>query len=489
MATAVLSASLTLWASAAEATTCIELCGSGTGSCNLTGTINVTPGSVLDCTGRDVTVSGDVRVDDGAMTLKARDVTVSSGSQFRARQISSGNSSLTLDVSRDLTVTGRIDVSADERAGLALINVGRNLVVTDLSTGGIRARGEGSGSDGGDLAIQVGGNATIHGLVYADGNGSGESFGGQITLDVVGTVSVSSTGRLDAGAHLGQAGAVAVSSGSTLTVTGLVTAAATGQDGYGGEISLAGETVTINSNMTVVGGTGLASSLGLGGDVEVTAGCGGIAVNATIDATNSGSIQFESDGPITVGASGWLRSEATNTGGSGGEVKINGRSLTGTVTAATSSRIYANGNGAGSGGRVEIGGCGVQISSGSTIDARGTKGGSVQLVATNRGSGGSAQGGSLFVSAGALVKAAGASGSSKPGLTRLMLRGPQSGKCSNDENRSCTFDSGCVVGCSSGTCNGENPNTENVISQFDTAPITLSNAGLLECTTVCGGGL
>lgn len=486
LAGTVLLGTFTISAESAHATTCSQLC-SGSGACTISGTNTVSPGSVLDCSGRDITINGDLRVDDGTMVLKVRDLLVSNGAQLRARQVSgTGMFGVSVEASRDVTVNGKIEANAPDRAGSISIYAARNFQISDYSTGGVRARGEQSGADGGHIAIEVGGDASIFGPIYADGSAQGESFGGQISLDVTGTITTSLSGKMDATSHLGQGGTINLASQGSVTIGAVIDAQATGQDGFGGDISVvAGSSATINQSLVVAGGAGVSNSLGAGGEIEVRAGCGGIAVNATADATNGGSIRLEADGPVNVNAAALLRSEATNTGGSGGDITIASRSLTGTVTTAAGSKLQAFGDGSGTGGRIEVLGCNLEVGASTTIDARGGKGGSVQFIAISRGSGSGAQGGSLHVSSSAQVKAA---GTSPNGETRLSLRRLTAGTCSNG-SPPCTFDANCTSGCSTGTCSGENPNTDNVQSQFDTSPIVQNNTTLPECTTVCGGGL
>lgn len=470
-------------ASPALATTCVDLCGAGSGPCTLSGTINVTPGSVLNCAGRNITINGDVRVDDGALTLRVQDLLVNNGGQLRARRIS-GTDEIGLTVEADgyVTVNGKIDTSAPGRAGSISIRVDGNFQTSNYSNGGVRARGEQSGGDGGNIAIDIGGSANIWGPIYANGSSQGETFGGEITIDAVGDVTSGLAGKIDATSHLGQAGSISISTQGSLAIGALLTTEATGQDGYGGDVSLiAANAITLSSDISAAGGAGVASSLGVGGDVDVSAGCGGIAVNATVNATNGGSIDLDADGQVSVGGSGLLRADAQNSGGSGGDISIVSRSTAGNVTTAAGAALQAFGNGAGTGGRIEISGCNIDLSSSSLVDAHGGKGGIVQLLTSTRG----ASGGSLHVASGAQTKAAGAS---PPGQIRLVLRDQKSGVCSNDPARSCTYDANCTVGCNTGTCNGENPNTDNVLTQFDTNPTVLEDASLPECTAVCGGG-
>jgi hypothetical protein len=471
----------------AGATTCTQLCGSGTGACSLTGVITVTSGSNIDCSGRDLSLAAsvDLRVNDGSMTLKSRDLFVTNGAKIRAREVSGGALKVAVTTERDLTLAGRIDAIGSVSGGTIAIEVGRNFVVSNYSlTGGIRANGDGSGADGGNISIDVAGTSTIYAPILATGAGAGETFGGQVVLDSVGAITFGLSSRIDVSSNLGEAGNILVSSEANIAIDGNgMSADGTGMDGDGGDISiLAATSLSVTGPLSVKGGNGQLSSLGTGGTLALRAGCGGINLNATVDATNSGRIELDADGSVTLSSSSLLKTEATNSHGSGGTVSIRSRSATSSIATSAGSKIRAFGNSNGFGGRISLLGCGINISSGTTVDAHGKLGGIVQFTASSRGTGGSIQGGSLFVSSGATVSVTGGTGGF-PGQAQLVLRSPAPGTCSNNPLQSCTVNSSCGAG----TCTGENPNTDNVVSQFDVAPISINRSTLVECTNSCGG--
>lgn len=476
----------------ALATTCTELCGSGGGACTLSGTITVTNGSVIDCSGRDLTLtaSADLRVNDGSMTVKSRDLAVLNGGKIRARNVSGGVLSVSIVTERDLSLWGRADAFGSGTGGFITMVVGRNFLIGNYTTtAGVRAYGDGANSDGGGISIDVGGTAAIYGPIIATGAAAGETLGGHVALNSAGALSIGANGRVDVSSNLGEAGDISIVSAAGVDVYGAgLSADGTGGDGDGGDISIsAGTTLNIGSPLSVRGGNGQLSSLGAGGTVSLRSGCGGVNVNAAINATSSGRVDIDADGSVLLGSSSRIQTEALNSDGSGGKVTVRNRSVTGAISTAAASSIRAYGNVNGRGGLISFHGCGISVASTTTLDAHGKLGGTVQLAASSRGTAAALQGGNLFVSSGATVNVAGGSGGF-PGVAQLVLRSPRSGTCSNiAPPQACVVNSTCVSGGSTGICNGEIPNTDNVISQFSVPPVTINRGTLTECSNVCGG--
>jgi hypothetical protein len=59
------------------------------------------------------------------------------------------------------------------------------------------------------------------------------------------------------------------------------------------------------------------------------------------------------------------------------------------------------------------------------------------------------------------------------------------GKCSNNPSTPCTLDSDCNISCTTGDCNGANPQLDGQVVQFSSIPTAQQNASLGPCATQC----
>jgi len=374
----------TVWAIGNQYTTCAHLCpGTPTPDpCVVAQTVNVLPGSVIDCGTSAVHVTGgDLLVHDARFVLKARAVFVSNRTIVADCPASSAVQGFELRTTDYISVGqgGKLLASCDAGGGRIALVASGAITVAGL---GIQAKGTAPGADGGLIAIRsgaavatyaaldasttatsgdpaAGGGVHIVGTAIAIGEnvtaaGYQAPSGQGITLEASGAISVD--GILDAGTASGDGGMITISAGGALTTSRPIKVRGVGSTRGGGTIALEGETITIGDELVAEGGTA-------GGRI-------GLRARTT----------------LLVQSPSHLNAAVGNPPGSGGEISV--QSEGGDVTIAGSATLEAEGGGQGRGGMIEIEGVGVTAASSSSIEA----------------DGGSGQGGSISVSArGALV--------------------------------------------------------------------------------------
>ncbi len=455
---------LTAWYGAsppvALATTCQDVC-PGSGTCTIAVGRTVTPGSDLDCSGRDIVLAnplGSLEVNDGLFTLRAANLTIEATRHITATSGASGLPfGLGLVLSGTFDATGFLRANSGTRGGTISVKAVGDIFVrhAEGETLGIRAVGETADDPGGRVRLTSGGAVLIEDEILAENQGvSGNGAGGEIVIRASGDITVNA--RLSVHGR-GTGGAIALTTGGNIDVNEPVVADGGGPSGNGGGIEMAAARIVLNDALIAKGGLGASGGQAAGGSVELQAGAFGITINSGIDVTGGagggGSITAESEDDLTVSTGVTLASQSTLNGGNGGSIALHAEDQ---LTIGQSVTIDASGQtasgGEGSGADIDLDACAVSIPASVTIDASGFHGGTVILA------------GRQSLTVGATVDA---SGTDSDGEIELAYRGT----CSNVPTRTCGTNAECTVGCSTGQCS--QPNTTGAI--FIPTPPELNN--------------
>lgn len=439
---------------------------SGTGACDINTLQDLDPGSVVDCSGRDITIGGtggEIRVEDGFFTLRARNVTINDSHVIRIMRNSSSGPpiGMSMELTGYLSVIGLIN--ADSPGGGASIRIDAVGDITFVSNGyGIRASGTSPDSPGGRIFLS-GEDVDVADPIQAKASDNGVAGGGEVVIQATGDISVS--GDINVLGRRAPAGSIVLSAGEAISTAQALKAEGNGVDADGGTVELTGTTVSIGALVTAQGGVGATGGDSRGGGVVINAGSGGVSVGADINATggelgaglDGGAIVIDSVGDVSIASGKKLLTRSENGGGDGGDVQLTSRRRLLLDGATIDARGHSAGANQGTGATVELEACALKIASGSLIDVRGYSGGFVSMVgreslAVNgvvdaRPTSGDA--GSI----GMHYRLPGTCEGSPPDPPRgcELVCGPL-GRCSNDPARNCTTNAHCTIGCQTGQC-------------------------------------
>jgi cysteine-rich repeat protein len=271
----------------AVATTADQVC---TGDpCVLSGTVTVTPGSVLDFQTRAfrMTRSGTLVLGDGdTLTIHARTMTMEPGAIIRGPLFPSVGSTIIIATDEDVLIQrsaasrARIDVHGQGRGGAITIDATRNV---DLA-GDLRADGTQAEAVGGTVDVAAVGTITMTGEINVSGGIGVDGSGGAAKLEAGGALVA---GVIDASSGSGD-GSVDLISGATLTATGQLSVVGNAAGGGGGDVTLdAVGNVVVSARIAAQGGVGSVADDGLGGDVSISSD-GSVRVNERIEAFGGG---------------------------------------------------------------------------------------------------------------------------------------------------------------------------------------------------------
>lgn len=481
-------------------TTCTTVC-PGSGPCEITTQIDVDPESLIDCSGRDVRIKdplGRLAVVDGPFTLRAHDLRVDVSHRIEATGFESG---FRLELTGQLDLFGQLRADHDDGDGRVEVEAAGDILIHPSPSGGkgIVVSATASEADGGEVNLRSGGSVLVESPIHADGHVTGGSVsgGGRINITAVGDITIGT--KVSADGRETDAGSIDLRAGGNLVVnpatSGGLLAEGYKSDGTGGEIHVEVDgAVTLGDRVSVRGGKNGGDGTAGGGSVVIESGCGGVAINADIDARGGelgsglegGAIAVRTLGALSVASGVLLQASSIDNGGDGGAVMLVGG---GATTIGANAVIDAKGDTGGvdeegRGATVQIEGCTVDLAPGVVVDATGFEGGEVVVAARNLPPAGSVPQ-PLIVDTGSLVSVAGST-PTEDGSVELVARGTRLGCCDNQQGcAACTLDLHCTVGCNAGDCLYANPDTGGVTTQFDVAPDTTEDVSLPVCETVC----
>jgi hypothetical protein len=310
--------------SAVRATTADNLCPPTDNPCRVTTTKNVTAGSVIDVGDRQLLITGQgvLNLISGMMTLRAADLTVDANAALRARGTASVPGNKIVVIAGSITINGSIDASGAPGGAVTLTSMGP-LTLSRL----LDVRSRSTADDGGSADLQ-GTDVTITSTGSINALGGGQGFGGGITVTAIGNLVVSG----DLTVAGGDGGDIDVSASDSLTISASITldADGTAAGGSGGDI-----TVSAIGNLVVDGDI---SATGRNGSADTGGGDGGnISLDgATISATRPMStISATAGGPDGLGGCvdlttsigdvdcrGHIEANSPGNDGTGGELSI-----------------------------------------------------------------------------------------------------------------------------------------------------------------------
>lgn len=484
----------------AYATACEDtnFCGSNN-PCTINNTRTIDPGSLVDCSGRDVTIGlqGVLSVTNGWFTLKANNLTISGNfnkaGKIRAVPGQGAIGGIAIELTGDLLAYGSFHANSDDGGGWITVDADGDIKFLDSVATGIKANGTSSDADGGEIELNSGGDVIIERPLLAEGSGSGQTSGGSIVIQSDGDIDTALGGRMDATGHKYEGGWVELIAEGDVTIGAAVDVFGKGNDGDGGELVVtAGGAITVSDDISVRGGQYANGGESEGGSVLLEAGCGGVNLNADIDTSggeagsgnSGGALIIDSIGDVTISGSVTITTASRNDGGDGGDVALRSE---GKLTLGSNVLIDASGDDAGneegSGASVELAGCEVDLASGATIDVTGYHGGTITFSAWELPPPTGAQ--PLVISEFSDLRVTNG-GDGEDGEIELAVIQTKLGECSSDPGRECTIDTDCTVGCETGDCLYANPDTEGVWAQFVGAdPAYVSETSLPSCMSTC----
>lgn len=160
----------------AAPTTCQNIC-PGSGDCYITSLKTVTPGSLLDCSGRNIFIQGStsrIEVTNGSFTLLARDLSIA-GQRFIEAKRTSGTApfGFKIELSGKLDATGYLKANSNTGGGIITVKAAGDILIKHGTNEqlGILARGETADDPGGVVTLDSGGNVEVSDPVQADNMG------------------------------------------------------------------------------------------------------------------------------------------------------------------------------------------------------------------------------------------------------------------------------------------------------------------------------
>ena len=460
----------------------------------------VTDGDVVDCTGWDVEVDGSpkLRVDDGSFKLIADSLHVKPNGTIEAKDVS-GSSHLGIDieVSGTVQIEGIVLASGSEGGGTVTIKADGDIDIDDAGGNpGIDVTGTAANASGGTIELNSGGSIYIDDPLLAHTTTGGTSaVGGRISAKAATDILVATSGtNLRVEGYRDDSGAIRLTAGGDIDIATSTTLNAEGRnsEGNGGEIDLtAGGEVAVTGSLLVRGGANAGGDLAMGGSIHIESGCDGVVLNSDIDARAGqagggdagGALVVETDGDLTIASGVKIKSFAVGDGGSGGDIQLE---VGGKITVGANAEIDTHGDGSGGeegvAGSIDLRGCELEVGAGAKVIATGFDGGNIMLAASNDAQNYT----SMFLAATSEFDSTGDVDGYDGDLEVLVTNEDVSGTCSTDPTINCTLDVDCTVGCDPGTCDGLNPDTDEVLTQFVTTPELGEQVNLSGCATECG---
>lgn len=476
---------------------CADLCLTAT-TCTIAATFDIVPGSTIDCSGRELTLTtfGVLRVTGGSFTLRAAKLTVNgSGGTITAIQGSTGYpGAVTVDVAGDFALAGKIRANGDKGGGRIAVMVGGNMTIPESGTDGIEALGLSTAGGGGRIDVDVTGSLTVNDPILADSGASGQIAGGQIRLRAGGDIVTDVDGHISAYGRSAGGGEIEIIAGGDVVLHEHLKAEGLGSVADGGQVEVtAGDFLNVAADISVMGGVNVGGGSANGGTVDLLSGCGGTQIGASINATggqlgdddlDSGRVEIDSRGSTTILTGVTIQTRALQAGGRAGSILVSARDL---VDLQGTAKLDARGSttSPGTGGDVQVKACRLLVASGSTIDVSGSIGGSIALRATQEppATNGS-QPQPLTIGSASILKAAGATNADS-GRIELAPLQYKTGVCSNSGTTACLLDADCTIGCQAGDCNFANPDTAGLNTQFDVVPARQQENDFGECQATC----
>jgi hypothetical protein len=397
----------------ADATTAADICGAGADPCQVTTTINVAPGSVLDFGDRQLLISsrGALTLTGGTMTIRARDLSVAAGGSLFARGTATAPGGKIIATVGTLTIGGIVDATGTPGGAVSVTADGAVLVTGTLD---VSASSTGSG---GSIDVQAG-SLTISGSGKVTASGRSDSFGGEVTIRSADIVSITGTviagggdgGAIDIGTNGnfsiagaatltadgvavgGSGGSIDLSALGDLSIDGAVSAAGKAGNtdtggGDGGSITASGRSLKMSRSAAQLNvSAGLPD--GVGGDIEVSSDSGAITINGSLFARSpgvdgaGGTISVDAGGDLTLAGTidctggtegggqvdtssggtttlpnGAMITVAARTTGAAGDIDMD----SGPLLAVGGKLIADGGPTGGAGGTISVAGCTVQI--------------------------------------------------------------------------------------------------------------------------------
>lgn len=356
----------------ARATVCSDICPGLPNPCVVAATVNVTPGSVIDCGVLPVQVTGgNLRVTNGQFTLRAGSVSVSNSKKIES--LCSGGATqhgFRIETWGTITSSGNGGFKATCTTGGGSVSM---LAVGSVTLGGtgIDASGTTATGRGGVVRILSFGNVTTTAAIKANAvttTGTGVAGGGidirAVSISIDGDLTASgykrnrgqgirlrasddiiiTGGIVNAGTASGDGGLITLLAADTIDVRRPLKVEGVGADASGGVITLEADVVKVTRDLVAHGGD-------LGGTVAIEArkrldvGLGATqSFDLDVDRSSSnpgegGELILTSEGhDVYIGPLVNLKASATG-GGQGGSIDIAGVA----VTAASGSKIFADG--------------------------------------------------------------------------------------------------------------------------------------------------
>ncbi len=345
----------------------------------LDGTLSVS--SMVDTSGvMSLTASEDVRVGNVAAVTSSGEVTFNAGEDVRINgEVAVSGADLTIDaVERVVLLGADVSVNANAPASLQVTADDAVFLYNDSVLATTNSSGQGATINMNSGAVTVRDGSEI--LSTNTGSGSGGSIDIVSTGRVLVTGSQTRIGSVSDGAGL--AGNVAVNATGTILVTG--SQASIGSEASAGGSS--GDVFLITPQLQVKDQADIhtISSLGTGGNVNISATTLNMSSSGTITSMasgtgNGGSVSIDNAGGRSLLSTGAAIVSENSGSGSGGAIDLTNTNF---VRLLSGSQINSTTTAAGSGGDITVDGALVRVDTGSKIlsDTSGAgAGGDIQL--------------------------------------------------------------------------------------------------------------
>ena len=301
-------------------------CSAGTGTCTITRTFEIGDGCLLDFGARSVVVATNARIDIGSSNVELQAGSLRVADRGAITSTSATIGLIVIQTLGDVVIErgvgrGAIDLSSNDVTGCIEILAGGSVRIA----GNLQAVQSGQAGRGGEITVEAAVDIILEAQSAVSVAGDMSNSEGGVISFIAGRDLLLGTSLDVGGANTGsidlEAGRDIVLAGADLT--------ATREAGSGGVLTAAsGRNITVSSPVLANGDGPDQAFGGCGGQIELSADFGDIAVNSRVEAQGAspdgqgGEVSVSTLGSVTVASAASLSARSNGAEGCAGDVTV-----------------------------------------------------------------------------------------------------------------------------------------------------------------------